>query len=77
MFLSLVTSTLLNKTGGGGVFWPKEKWHSLATYSMSMALWSSLGPCGGLVGLRHHTWGVQSVQSSAMAVLYPVKMVFS
>lgn len=34
MFLSLVTSTLLNKTGAGVVFWPKEKWHSVATYTL-------------------------------------------
>lgn len=54
MFFSLVTSTLLNKTGADVVFWPREKWNSLATYSMAMVLWSSLGPPGGLVDLRRH-----------------------
>lgn len=53
MFLSLVTSTLLNKTGAGVVFWPREEWHSLVTKRIFMVLWSSLGPCGDLVGQRH------------------------
>jgi len=32
MFLSSVTSMLLNEAGA--VFWPREKWHSLAAHTL-------------------------------------------